>query len=87
MEAQGDLGSRLVTPFRVFLTLLITCLLSPLDLEVRLLKSLKVEARQLEHHYPHAQGKTEGILALFIPCSNFLGFTIGFRACLEVQGT
>ena len=38
----------------------------------------KVEARQLEHHYPHAlqarHGKAE--LLIFGLCSNFLGFAI-----------
>ena len=39
-----------------------------------------IEARKLEHNYPHAlKVKYKGILALIIlkPCSNFLASTIG----------
>ena len=41
-----------------------------------------VEARKLEHHYPHAlKVKYKGILALILlhPCSNFLGSIGGTR--------
>ena len=43
------------------------------------LRKAIVEARKLEHHYPHAlKVKYKGILALILlnPCSNFLGSTV-----------
>ena len=45
-------------------------------------QGFRVEARKLEHHYPHAlKVKYKGILApiLLKPCSNFLASTVGYR--------
>ena len=52
--------------------------------ELKRLLGVRVEARKLEHHYPHAL-KSEVIkcipaVIILNPCSNFLGVTIGFRA-------